>query len=54
MTPLEKRIRTYAFIHQCDLAEATHKVLVEVLREASAAHTQEGLYDSLFDREAKE
>lgn len=53
MTALEKRIRTYAFVNNCDLDEATRRVLVEVLREASMAHTQEGLYDSLFGREDK-
>ena len=47
-TPLQKRIRTYAFQHDCDLDEATLPTLREVVREAAMRSTQEGLYDSLF------
>lgn len=47
-TPLQDRIRTYAFQHDCDLDEATLHVLREILHEAAMRRTQEGLYDSLF------
>lgn len=47
MKGLEKRIKTYAFVHQCDLDEATYKVLVEIVFECKVARTSEGLYDKL-------
>lgn len=47
-TPLQERIRTYAFQNECDFDEATLHVLREVLQEAARQRTQEGLYDSLF------
>ena len=50
-TPIEQRIRKYAFIHNCDLDEATRKVLIEVMSEINSARTTEGLYDKLFTDE---
>ena len=47
-TPLQDRIRTYAFQNDCDLDEAALHVLREILKEAAMQRTQEGLYDSLF------
>ena len=48
LTPLEQRIRNYAFLHNCDMDEATFKVLVEVVNETSKNRKTEGLYDKLF------
>ena len=50
-TPIEQRIRKYAFIHNCDLDEATRTVLIEVMSEINSARTTEGLYDKLFTDE---
>ena len=45
---MEKRIRTYAFVHNCDLDKATFETLREVQKEATEKRTTEGLYDELF------
>ena len=50
-TPIEQRIRKYAFLHNCDLDDATRKVFIEVMSEINAARTTEGLYDRLFKTE---
>lgn len=46
--PLERRIRTYAFTHQCDLDTAAYKVLRDITSEITQNRKTEGLYDSLF------
>lgn len=48
ISPIQNRIRTYAFKNECDFDEATLHVLREILQEAAMMRTQEGLYDSLF------
>ena len=53
-TPLQERIRTYAFKNECDFDEATLHVLREILQEAAMRRTQEGLYDSLFVFQAQQ
>ena len=47
-TPIERRIRTYAFLNDCDLDEASYEVAREIVREAMASRSWEGLYDRLF------
>lgn len=49
--PLRDRIRAYAFQHDCDLDEATYKVLAEIRNEIMTRKTKAGLYDSLFGTE---
>lgn len=49
ITPIEEKIRTYAFTHQCDFDEATYKVLAELMYSL-ANHDVEGLYDRLFQK----
>lgn len=51
MNGLGKRIRTYAFVHNCDLDKATYEVLREILRETTDRRTTEGLYDALIGEE---
>lgn len=54
ISPIQDRIRTFAFQNGCDFDEATMRVLREILNDASLKRTQEGLYDSLFvSREEK-
>lgn len=50
-TPPERRIRTYAFNHGCDMDEATYRVIKEVSSEISMNTKQEGLYDRYFGGE---
>lgn len=45
--PLERRIRTYAFTHNCDLDKATYMVCVEIVNECKMARSLEGLFDRL-------
>lgn len=47
MTELENLIRTYAFVHDCDLDEAALHVLEDLLKETT---TYVGLYDRMFRR----
>ena len=47
-SPLERRIKTYAFTHQCDLDTASYKVLRDITSEITQNRKTEGLYDSLF------
>lgn len=47
MKGLEKRIKTYAFVHQCDLDKATYMVCVEIVNECKMARSLEGLFDRL-------
>ena len=47
MGELKKRIKTYAFVHQCDLDEATYKVLLEIVNECRDERSTEGLFDKL-------
>lgn len=49
--PLQDRIRAYAFQHDCDLDEATYKVLAEIRNEIMTRKTKAGLYYSLFGTE---
>ena len=51
MKGLEKRIKTYAFVHNCDLDKATYEVLREILKETGEKRTTEGLYDALIGEE---
>ena len=51
MKGLEKRIKTYAFVHNCDLDKASFEVLREILKETSDRRTAEGLYDNLVGEE---
>lgn len=54
ISPIQDRIRTYAFKNECDFDEATLHVLREILQNAAMQRTTEGLYDSLFvSREEK-
>lgn len=48
ITPVQDRIRTFAFQDGCDFDEATLHVLREIINDAALKRTQEGLYDSLF------
>lgn len=50
-SPLERRIKTYAFTHNCDLDEAFYKVIKEVSSELSMTTKKEGLYDRYFGTE---
>ena len=51
MKGLEKRIKTYAFVHNCDLDKASFDVLREILKETADRRTTEGLYDNLVGEE---
>ena len=54
ISPIQDRIRTFAFQDGCDFDEATMRVLREIFNDASLKRIQEGLYDSLFvSREEK-
>lgn len=50
-TPLQRRIKTYAFTHQCDLDTAAYKVLRDITSEITMTRKTEGLYDGLFGGE---
>lgn len=50
MNELEKRIKTYAFTHDCDLDKATRKVMLAVAKEIEAMTTCDGLFDMLFSK----
>ena len=47
MDGLVKRIKTYAFTHNCDLDKATYMVCVEIVNECKMARSLEGLFDRL-------
>ena len=51
MNGLGKRIRTYAFVHNCDLDKATYETLREILKESAEKRTTEGLFDALIGEE---
>lgn len=51
ITPVQDRIRTFAFQDGCDFDEATYKVLAEIRNEIMTRKTKAGLYDSLFGTE---
>jgi len=54
MTPIEKKIRTYAFNHRnMDLDEATYWVMTEVVHNTNKSNV-EGLYDRLFGEDKKD
>ena len=52
-TPLEERILTYAFVHDCDPDKAARKVMLTIAREIDSSTSCEGLYDRLFTRTDK-
>ena len=47
-SPLERKVKTYAFTHQCDLDTAAYKVLRDITSETNMTRNTEGLYDRLF------
>ena len=54
MTPIEKKIRTYAFNHRnMNLDEATYWVMTEVGHGTNKSNV-EGLYDRLFREDKKD
>lgn len=53
MTPIEKKIRTYAFNHNTGLDESTYRVMAEVVRSTNNSNA-EGLYDRLFGEDKKD
>ena len=50
-SPLERKVKTYAFTHQCDLDTAAYKVLRDITSEITMTRKTEGLYDGLFGGE---
>ena len=51
-SPLERRIKTYAFTHpNCDLDTAAYKVMRDITSETNMTRNTEGLYDRLFKGE---
>ena len=54
ISPIQDRIRTFAFQDGCDFDKATYTVLNEELNKCTTQRTTEGLYDRLFvSREEK-
>ena len=54
MTPIEKKIRTYAFNHRnMNLDEATYWVMTEMVHGTNKSNV-EGLYDRLFREDKKD
>ena len=48
ISPIQDRIRTFAFQDGCDFDKATYTVLNEELNKCTTRRTTEGLYDRLF------
>ena len=48
MSGIERRIKTFAFVNNCDLDKATRKVILQVAGELNTRTDTEGLYDELF------
>jgi len=53
MNELKKLIKTYAFVHQCDLDKATYVVLWDLVNDCKLKRASEGLYDRLFGEETE-
>ena len=49
-SPLERRIKTYAFVHDTDVDKASRRVLMQVAREVEMRNDTDGLYDELFGK----
>lgn len=52
-SPLEKRIKAYAFANGVDFDEASFRVLNDLVKLAQSKRSYEGLYDRMFKEETK-